>query len=86
MCDGLDAGAGRRAADHRAARCAAAIASPNGVPPTTADSLSWLPPVMKTPVGLVERADQAGSWASLAALGPDGATTSPAPSSRNSAS
>ena len=38
--------------------CAATIASPNGVPQTIADSLSWLPPVMKIPVALSERVHQ----------------------------
>ena len=44
--------------------CASTIASPNGVPLTTADSLSWLPPVMKIPVALSSSATRSGSCAS----------------------
>ena len=35
------------------------------------DSLSWLPPVMKTPVALSSAATSAGSWASSRRLRPD---------------
>ena len=64
---------------------AAWIASPNGVPLTTADSLSWLPPVMKIPVTSASRSTYAGSWASSRLSGRT-ETTSAAPSLRKSAS
>ena len=66
-------------------RWASTIASPNGVPLITAESLSWLPPVMKMPVASSSRATRSGSWASSRLSGRT-ATTSAAPSLRNSAS
>ena len=51
-------------------RWASTMASANGVPQITDDSLSWLPPVMNTPVALPISAIRSGSWASLAALRP----------------
>ena len=51
-------------------RCASTMASPNGVPQMTADSLSWLPPVMKMPVALPSSRDQVGVVGVLAALRP----------------
>ena len=47
-------------------------ASPTGVPQMTADSLSWLPPVMKTPVASSTTFTRSGSWALLATLGAAG--------------
>ena len=65
--------------------CAATIASPTGVPQMIAESLSWLPPVMKTPVASSTALTRSGSWASSRLSGRTG-TTSPAPSRRNRAS
>ena len=64
--------------------CAATIASPNGVPAITVDSLSWLPPVMKMPVARRARCDSSGSlaWARSSGRTP---YTSAAPSLSNSA-
>ena len=66
-------------------RWAARIASPSGVPLTSAESFSWLPPVMKMPVAASSSATSAGSWASSRLSGRT-ATTSAAPSVRKSAS
>ena len=65
--------------------CASTSASPNGVPQITADSFSWLPPVMNTPVALSSSASRSGSWASSRLSGRT-ETTSAAPSLRNRAS
>ncbi len=64
---------------------AATIASPKGVPQTTPDSLSWLPPVMKMPVAPSMAATRSGSCASSRLSG-RAARTSPAPSLVKSAS
>ena len=64
---------------------AALIASPNAVPLITADSFSWLPPVMKMPVTVSSRATSPGSLASSRVSG-RAAITSAAPSLRKSAS
>ena len=64
---------------------AALMASPNAVPLTIADSLSWLPPVMKMPVTSSSRPTTSGSSASSRLSG-RAATTSAAPSRRKSAS
>src|SRR5689334_12751435 len=66
-------------------RWAALMASPNAVPLTIADSLSWLPPVMKMPVTSSSVPTCAGSSASSRLSG-RAATTSRAPRRRNSAS
>ena len=60
-------------------------ASPTGVPQITAESLSWLPPVMKTPLASSTSFTRSGSWASSRLSGRQ-AMTSPAPSRRKSAS
>ena len=83
----LDAGAGRGAADDGAALVGARrSASPNGVPQMIADSLSWLPPVMKMPVASSSSGDQVGVVRPRSRLSGRTPTTSPAPSLRNSAS
>ncbi len=64
---------------------AATIASPRGVPQTIAESLSWLPPVMKIPVTSSSTASSSGSCESSRLSGRT-ATTSAAPSRRKRAS
>ena len=49
--------------------CARRIASPRGVPTTYWLSLSWLPPVMKTPVAPSTWATRAGSPAAAREAG-----------------
>ncbi len=61
------------------ARCASCRAAPKRVPLTTADSLSWLPPVMNTPSAPSSARAYAGSSASAREVGL-ASTTSPAPS------
>jgi hypothetical protein len=65
--------------------CAARMASDSGVPERIAESLSWLPPVMKMPVASPSRFTSSSSWASSRVSGRT-ATTSAAPSLRNRAS
>src|SRR4051812_39409500 len=65
--------------------CARRTASPTGVPQMTAESLSWFPPVMKTPLASSMTLTRSGSWASSRVSGRQ-AVTSPAPSRRNRAS
>ena len=59
---------------------AATIASPKGVPQMIAESLSWLPPVMKMPVAIVEQRDADQGRARPRELSGRTATTSAAPS------
>ena len=51
-------------------RCARRIASPNAVPLTIAESLSWLPPVMKMPVASSSSSTSRRVVGLLAGLGP----------------
>ncbi len=48
------------------ARC---TASPTGVPGSSWESRSWLPPVMNTPVAASRSATEAASWASSRVVG-----------------
>ncbi len=64
---------------------AATMASPTGVPLTTAESLSWLPPVMKMPVAPSRRSTSSGECASSRDSGLTW-STSAAPRVRNRAS
>ena len=66
-------------------RWARTMASPTGVPLMIPESLSWLPPVMKTPVAPSSAATRSSSWASSRDAGST-AATSAAPSLRKSAS
>ena len=65
--------------------CAATMASPNGVPAITLESLSWLPPVMKIPVARESGSTYSGEEACARSSGRT-PKTSAAPSFVNSAS